>query len=344
VNVLVLTTRVPFIHGGAEELRDNLVLNLRRAGVTAEAMSLPFTWEPAERLVEEMWIARTIEVANADRVIALKFPAYLVPHPNKVCWVLHQYRQAYDLFDAGQSNIPMTPRGDAIRHMIRTADNDALGAAHALFTLSPTGQDRLRRYNKLEAQILPAPLNDPELFTGGEPGGYVFAGGRVGRAKRQALLVRALAHAPGVRLVIAGPPDDASDGPELAALAAEVGVSDRLTLDLRFLPRAEIAELVNGASACAYIPFDEDSVGYVTMEAFQAGKPVVSATDSGGVLEIVRHDETGLVAPPTAEALGEALSAVVHDKARAVSMGAAGRQVLADCALTWPHTIERLLA
>lgn len=344
MNVLVLTTRVPFIHGGAEELRDNLVLNLRRAGVAAEAMSLPFTWEPAERLVEEMWIARTIEVVNADRVIALKFPAYLVPHPNKVCWVLHQYRQAYDLFDAGQSNISMTPRGEAIRHMIRTADNDALGSARALFTLSPTGQDRLRRYNKLEAQVLPQPLNDAELFTGGEPGGYVFAGGRAGRAKRQALLVRALAHAPGVRLVIAGPPDDASDGPALVALAAELGVSDRLTLDLRFLPRAEIAELVNGASACAYIPFDEDSVGYVTMEAFQAGKPVVSATDSGGVLEIVRHDETGLVALPTAEALGEALSAVTHDRARAVSMGAAGRQALANRALTWPHTIERLLA
>src|SRR6202007_473966 len=105
----------------------NLVLNLQAAGIQAEAMSLPFTWNPAERLVEEMWIARTIEVANADRVIALKFPAYLVPHPNKVCWVLHQYRQAYDLFDAGQSNIPDTPRGDMLRNMIRTADNAALG-------------------------------------------------------------------------------------------------------------------------------------------------------------------------------------------------------------------------
>jgi glycosyltransferase involved in cell wall biosynthesis len=344
MKVLVLTTRVPFIHGGAEELRNNLVVNLRKAGVEAEAMSLPFTWDPAERLLEEMWIARTIEVVNADRVIALKFPAYLIPHPNKVCWVLHQYRQAYDLFDAGQSNIPSTPRGDAIRQMIKTADNDALGSARAVFTLSPIGRDRMRRYNNLEADVLPQPMNDPELFTGGETGGYVFAGGRVGLAKRQALLVRALAHAPGVRLVIAGPPDDATDGPALAALAAEVGVSDRLTLDLRFLSRAEVAGLVNGASACAYIPFDEDSVGYVTMEAFHAGKPVVSATDSGGVLEIVRHGDTGLVAAPTAEALGEALATITQNKAKAISLGAAGRRVLADRALTWPRTIERLMA
>ena len=45
-----------------------------------------------------------------DRVIALKFPAYLVPHRQKVLWILHQYRQAYDLWDAGKSNIPDTPR------------------------------------------------------------------------------------------------------------------------------------------------------------------------------------------------------------------------------------------
>ena len=344
MKVLVLTTRVPFIHGGAEELRDHLVLNLRRHGVEAESMSLPFTWDPAERLIEEMWIARTLELSNADRVIALKFPAYLIPHPNKVLWVLHQYRQAYDLWDAGQSNIPDSPRGEAIRRMIRTADNLAFAQARALFTLSPTGQERLRHYNDAHATILPQPLNDPELFGGGPGNGYVFAGGRVGRGKRQALLVQALRYAPGVRMVIAGPPDTAADAPELHRLAAELGVEDRLTLDLRFLPRSEVATLVNNASAAAYIPFDEDSVGYVTMEAFQAAKPVVTTGDSGGVREIVRNGETGLVVEPTAEALGAALSAIMGEPARAQRLGAAGRQVLVDRELTWPRTIERLLA
>ena len=344
MKVLVLTTRVPFIHGGAEELRDHLVLNLRHAGVEAEAMSIPFTWDPAERLLDEMWIARTLEVANTDRVIALKFPAYLVPHHNKVLWVLHQYRQAYDLYDAGQSNIPDTPRGQEVRGMIRTADALAFREAQAIFSLSPTGRDRMVRYNGVEPSVLPQPLNDPELFTGGEPGGYVFAGGRVGRAKRQALLVRALAHAPGVRMVVAGPPDTGMDAAELSALAAELDVTDRLTLDLRFLPRAEMAALVNNATACAYIPFDEDSVGYVTMEAFRAGKPVLTTSDAGGVLEIVRDGETGLVAEPEPEALGAALSALMADAAQAAEMGAAGRQVLQDRALTWPRTIERLLA
>lgn len=343
MKVLVLTTRVPFIHGGAEELRDHLVANLNRQGADAEAMSIPFTWNPAERLLDEMWIARSIHVVNADRVIALKFPAYLVPHHNKVLWVLHQYRQAYDLWDAGQSNIPDTPRGLQIRQTIRTADDRAFAEAQAVYAGSPVSQERLRRYNGVQAQVLPAPLNDPELFTGGPMDGYIFAGGRVGDAKRQKLLVRALQHAPGVRLVIAGPPESAAEAEELGRLAAELGVESRVTLDLRFLSRRELAALVNHATAAVYIPFDEDSVGYVTMEAFQAGKPVITTTDSGGVLEIVRHEETGLVAEPTPESLGAAFRAL-SAPAKAAGLGQAARRLMDARELNWPATVARLLS
>lgn len=344
MKVLVLTTMVPFIHGGAEELRDHLVRNLRQQGVEAEAMCMPFTWDPAERLLDEMRIAHSLHVVNADRVIALKFPAYLVPHENKVLWVLHQYRQAYDLWDFGQSNIPDTERGHAIREMIRTADNRAFEDAKGLFTNSPTGRDRMRRYNGYVPEVLAPPLNDPELFSGGAPDGYIFAGGRVGDAKRQRLLIEALVHAPEARLVIAGPPNSEAEADGLRRLAAELGVESRLTLDLRMLTRAELAALVNHASASAYIPFDEDSVGYVTMEAFQAGKPVITAKDSGGVLEIVMHEDTGLVADPTPESLGEAFRISVSAPAKARRMGRAGRDLLRERNLNWPATIERLLS
>lgn len=345
MKVLVFSTMVPFVRGGAEELCDHLVRNLRLVpGVEAEAMRIPFSWEPAEGIVEEMLVARTLDIVNADRLIPLKFPAYLAPHPNKVPWLLHQYRQAYDLFDAGQSNIGADPRGDALRRMIRTADDQAFGESRRIFTLSPTGADRLRRYNGFEAEILPQPLNDPELFTGGEAEGYILASGRVGMGKRQHLLVRALRHAPGLRLVVAGPPDRPEDADHLRRLAAEEGVENRLTLDLRFLPRAELARLVNGATAVAYLPFDEDSVGYVTMEAFHAGKPVVSTSDAGGVLEIVRDGESGVVCGPTPEALGAALSRLAADPARAVRLGRGARALLDSRGITWPATIEKLLA
>lgn len=345
MKVLVLSTMVPFVRGGAEELCDHLVRHLRlRRGVQAEAMRIPFTWDPAEGLVEEMLIARSLSIFNADRLIPLKFPAYLAPHPDKVLWLLHQYRQAYDLYDAGRSNIGADARGDALRSMIRNADDQAFRESRRIFTLSPTGADRLQRYNGFDAEILPQPLNDPELFPGGEAEGYVLASGRVGAGKRQHLLVRAMRHAPGLRLVIAGPPDRPEDAEELRRLAAAEGVEDRVTLDLRFLPRAELARLVNGATAVAYLPFDEDSVGYVTMEAFHAGKPVVSTSDAGGVLEIVRDGETGIVCDPEPEALGAGLAALVAEPARASRLGRDARALLDARGITWPATIEKLLA
>jgi glycosyltransferase involved in cell wall biosynthesis len=79
------------------------------------------------------------------------------------------------------------------------------------------------------------------------------------------------------------------------------------------------------------------------MEAFAAGKPVLTTTDAGGVLDIVRHGETGLVAEPNPEALGAALARLAADRAAARRMGAAGRDMLARLGLNWGTTLEKLL-
>ena len=55
-------------------------------------------------------------------------------------------------------------------------------------------------------------------------------------------------------------------------LVERYDLNDRVQLDLGFLSRERIAKYVNEALACAYLPVDEDSVGYVTMEAFVVGK------------------------------------------------------------------------
>lgn len=345
MKVLVLSTMVPFIHDRAEELFNHLVRNLQAtAGVEAEGFRIPFTWNPAERLIDEMSIARRLRLSNVDRVIALKFPAYLVPWNNKVMWLVHQYRQAYDLLDARQSNIPDDPRGAQIVAAIRTADNTAFAETRWIHTNAPITSRRLLHYNGVDSSVLRPPLNDPELFTGGESDSYVLCAGRVNARMRQHLLIRALRYSPGTRLVIAGPPDTPEDAETLRRLAAEEGVEDRVILDLRFLPRPDLARLVNCALAVAYLPYGEDSVGSCTMEAFQAGKPALTVTDAGGVLDIVRDGETGLVVAPEMEALGGALTALVGDPARAAQLGRAARAAMDAEELNWPATIGKLLA
>ncbi len=345
MKILVLSTMVPFVHGGAEELFNHLIVNLRATdGVEAEGFRIPFTWNPAERLIDEMSIARRLRLYNVDRVIALKFPAYLVPWDDRVLWLLHQYRQAYDLLDVGQSNIPDDARGAQIVAAIRSADNAAFAGVRHLYTNAPITSRRLEHYNRVASTVLRPPLNDAELFMGDVSDGYILATGRVNAGKRQHLLVRALRHSPGTRLVIAGPPDTPADAAAIHRLVHDQGVQDRVTLHLRLLPRAELAALVNRAQAVAYLPFDEDSFGYCTMEAFQAGKPVLTVTDAGGVLDIVRDGETGLVVAPNEAAVGAGITRLARNGPQVAALCHAGRAAIASERLDWPATIEKLLA
>lgn len=345
MKVLVLNSLQPFVRGGAEELADQLVHQLLRHGVEAELMRLPFSWMPAERILDGILACRQFRIFNVDHVIALRFPAYLVPAPKKTLWILHQFRQAYDLADASQSHLTNDDRGHTIKNAVRIADNDCFGMVHRLYVNSPVTAHRLQHYNGFRAEILPPPLNDPELFIGGEAGNYIFAGGRVGAAKRQGLLVEAMVHAPRhLRLVIAGPPDSREDENHLRALVQKHGLADRVTLELGFWPREKIAGYVNGALACAYLPFDEDSFGYVTMEACAAGKPVITTSDAGGVLGLIDDAVTGFVCEPNPKSLGEGMARIAGDRPRTVRMGGKARERLDALGLNWTDTIKKLLS
>ncbi|WP_330206515.1 glycosyltransferase family 4 protein [Pseudomonas sp. AM14(2022)] len=344
MKVLIVNNMAPFIWGGAEELAVNLQKNLNVAGHDAEIMRIPFQWEPASRIPSQMLMARTLELFNTDHVIALKFPAYLIRHHRKSLWLLHQYRQAYDLFDVGQTNLPADESGADIRKAIINADNESFAESRHIFTNSEITRQRLLKYNGFDSQVLLPPVNDPEAFTGGKFDDYIFAGGRVNGMKRQFLLLQALSKADKrVKLIIAGPPESESDAQQLRAIVEEFGLQDRVKLDLRFLPRATYVDYVNRALAVAYIPFDEDSLGYVAMEAATARKALITTTDSGGILGLVNPGSTGWRAEPTVEGLAEAMSAAFDNKKRTKQYGEGAQALWNNLGINWPETVEALL-
>lgn len=344
MKVLVVNNMAPFIWGGAEELAAHLRRNLILSGHDAEILRIPFQWEPATRIPSQMLMVRAFELQNVDHVIALKFPAYLIRHPRKSLWLLHQYRQAYDLFDAGQSNLSRDQHGDDLRAAIRNADNESFAESRQIFTNSEVTRQRLLKYNGFNAEVLLPPVNDPELFPGGETGNYIFAGGRINGMKRQYLLLEALAQSDArVKLIIGGPPDTAADADRLKDTVARLGLGDRVHLDLRFLPREKYAEYVNGAMAVAYLPFDEDSLGYVAMEAATARKALITTSDSGGILGLVKHAETGWVAEPSADSLADVMRSVYENARRTQEYGLTARELWESLGITWPQTIEALL-
>jgi glycosyltransferase involved in cell wall biosynthesis len=224
-------------------------------------------------------------------VIATKFPSYVVKHPHKVVWLVHQHRQAYDLYGTPYGNMSDSPADSRARQMVREIDNRTLGEARRIFTIAQNTTDRLAHYNGIKAETLYHPPKLAQQLYHQSYGDYVFSPSRLDPTKRIHLLIEALAHVKSqARCIISG------TGPETAklqTLAQQLGVSERVEF-VGFVSDERLLELYANCFSVFYAPYNED-YGYVTLEAFNARKPVITASDSGGVLEFVENERSGYI-------------------------------------------------
>lgn len=347
MKVTIVSVQIPFVRGGAEYLADSLGEKIRERGHRVDQLRIPLKPYPVASILDHMLACRLLELrtGDPDLVIALKFPAYLAPYENKKIWLLHQHRQFYDLWDTPHRGYPDTPETCRIRAIVRAADNRCLSQVRALYTNSRIVANRLRRFNGIEADgILYPPLLNPELFRCGEAGDYVFYPSRLCGMKRQHVAIEAMRHVlSGFHLVLAGKADENSYQRKLEDLIGLHRLEDRITL-LGWISEEEKARLMADAFAVLYLPVDEDSYGYVTLEAFHAAKPVLTFRDSGGIDELVEHGHNGLILEPTPEALSEGMERLWADRAGAREMGRAARQTLGHKRIDWDHVLDTLLS
>ena len=347
MRVLIATAQIPFVTGGAEMHAAGLRQALIARGVEAEIVAIPFKWYPPERLLEQMLACRLLDLSEVngqrvDRVIALRFPAYFIPHDNKVVWLLHQHRPAYDWWDGGSSDLLHAPAGDTVRRAIHAADRRLLPEARRIFATANNVAARLRHYCNLESTPLYHPPPDHDRLAPGGDDRYVYFPSRIDAMKRQALAVRALRHTdPSLRLVFSGAPSSQDEMTRLNELAVSLGVAGRITWR-GHVTDAERRALYANCTAVLYPPLDED-YGYVTLEAMLSAKPVVTCTDSGGPLEFVEHDRSGLVTAPTPEALAAALDRIWTSPNLARTIGDQARADLLSRDITWSRVTEVLL-
>src|SRR5450759_4547684 len=285
--VLVCEVQVPLVEGGAERLVRQLAHQLTLRGYAAGIVSVPFKWYPKQEILTHAAAWRLLDLSESngrpiDMVITTKFPSYFVRHPNKVTWLTHQYRAAYEL----------------------------CGTEYGDFD-----------YTELDVAF----------------GDYILSLGRLESIKRVDLAIRAFRHVdPGVRLLVVG---EGTQRENVERVAEEAGVRDRVEF-LGARSDDDLVDLYAGALVVVYAPFDED-YGYVTLEAFLSGKPVVTASDSGGVLEFVEDGVNGYVCAPDADDIARAMNGLAASRARAASLGAAGRERAQ--AITWDGVIEKLV-
>jgi glycosyltransferase involved in cell wall biosynthesis len=342
MRILVARPQVPFAWGGTEVMTARLVDELRARGHESDLVTVPFKWYPGSRVLTQAFLWRMLDVEEVDGtrvdiVVATKFPSYLVRHPDKRVWLVHQFRQAYELDRAEFGQFGEDAFDRATVKAIRRLDRTVLGEAKGLYAISRNVADRLQRSTGLTAEVLPPPPQQLDYRPPEDPGEFILSVGRLDRAKRVDLLLEAAALDGSLRVVVAG---EGPDRARLEQLSAQRRLDGRVTFAGR-VTDDELADLYSRCLAVFYAPFDED-FGFVPYEAFLSEKPVVTTRDAGGPLEVVVDHENGLVCEPVPAAVAEACSWLAANPDRARAAGRSGHEVARR--VTWDAVVDRLLA
>ena len=348
--ILVLGVKAPFTSGGAEVLVRGLVREIGARGHQVDTIELPYNPLPKEALLTQaaMWRALNLErfAGNeVDLVIATKFPSYFARAKHKSVWLVHQHRACYDLYGTRYSDFSDDPRDEALRRAIVSADTKMLGECEFVSGISRNVVERLKHYNAIAGEALYPPLPLAGRYFGAAHENYILSVGRLCSIKRVDLMIKAmpLVHQ-FVKLKIVGTPD-------------EPGISDYFNNEIdkhhlwdrvEFMGRVsdqELLDLYAKSLAVYYAPHNED-YGYVTLEAFASYKPVITAHDSGGVLEFVKHDYNGLIVDPNSDAIAKGFNSLIEDATLCQRLGENGASFIESAGLSqagWDHVVNSLL-
>ena len=242
-----------------------------------------------------------------------------------------------------------TLRGSSLRaRLLRSLggrlERDTLRRAAAVVVLTPRSAAAVQSDGVPDERISVVPSGfEPSLFASARPAdgdratrpriGYV---GRLAAQKQVDVLVRAFGAMRGpADLVLVG------DGPErhrVARLVEGNPAVDRISLT-GFVPHTEVPALLASLDVLA-LPSAYEEMGSVLVEAMVSGLPVV-ASDVGGIPDVVRHGETGLLVPPgDVPALTAALDRLVADAGLRARLAAGARARSHD--YSWPHLAARV--
>lgn len=316
--------------GGAERFYEGLRNGFRDIGCAVDLVAVSADESTFHHILDNYTAARALDVSTYDLVISTKVPTYAVRHPNHVLYLVHTVRVFDDMF---ADTFPNPSREIySQRATLHRIDFDAIKRTKARFAIGHEVAQRLYRWRGLGCEVLHPPLGF-DKFKKGDSGSYFFLPGRLHPWKRIDLIIKAVRRSSlPLKFLIAG------TGEAEAELKSLAEGDDRI----QFLGRVsdeELVELYAGALAVPFVPLRED-YGYVTLEAFASGKPVVTCDDSGEPCHFVRQHETGLVVPADPVRLCESLEWLWNNRDRACQMGENGYQVIDG--MSWRVTAATL--
>lgn len=269
------------------------------------------------------------DASHYDAVISMKFPSFCVSHDNHLCLFNHRMKQFYSEWDSFHGNDGLSkPVYQRIRDLLHRVDTEALSNTK-IVAQSEHIAKRLKQ-QELHAEVLNPPPTMADLHSE-EYAHFLLPSRLEDRNKRISTAVKAFNQTDtDAKLIITG------DGPDKNKLQSLAGPRVEFT---GFVPESELRDLYARARAVLFTGKDED-YGLTTIEAMKASKPVLTTHDSGGPLEFVENQRTGIVTSPHPHKLGDALTHLDSDQDLCRRLGRAANQAVNH--IGWKSYVQRI--
>ncbi len=342
MKIVIASTIVPFIQGGGTFIVDWLEIKLREYGHIVDVVKIPFSSDYT-RYLEQCMALRLYHLEDScDRLICIRMPSYLLQHPDKFLWFIHHYREVYDLWGTEYQGVPNTPEGFALREYIMRSDELAFRETKKIYTNSKIISKRLMDFNGVDSEVVYPPLLEPEKFYCAEYGDYIYYSSRICRPKRQLLALEAMKYTKTpVKLIMTGKFDSMSLKNEMISIIKKNNLHNRVVIVDRWISEKEKADYFARCLCGLYIPFDEDSYGYTSLEAHHSQKGIITCTDSGGTDELIVDGYNGLIVSPDPERLAEQFDKLYEDKLFAKKLGENGNNRMNELKINWDNVVGR---
>lgn len=379
---LVAPSPQPYTPGGAENLLLGLFDAIRQQDQhQVELIKIPTPERSFIDLLNGYQTFSQLDLNHFDAIITSKYPAWMVNHPNHLCWMLHKLRGVYDTYPS-----------DWPQHLTPTKQPAALKPLLQLLAAQPQYEALQDSFN-LARQTL---ADHPECFSfpgpltrqlihywdniAQRPGAIQHHWAISKRVKNRlgyfppTQQVTVL-HPP-VSLPLPATAPTAPDTPFIFT-ASRLDIPKRLDLiisayqrldthvelhlagsgpqltqlqalaannpRIRFLGYLDQTQLAQAYQQAEFIVFtpQDEDYGLIAPEAMQAGKALLTTTDAGGVTELVAHQQTGLIVQPNPAALALGMQWLLDNPQSSHQFGQQAKEHTRH--LNWPATLSPLL-
>lgn len=379
---IVAPSAVPFLVGGAEKLWWGLLSAINQLTEHhAELIKLPSAEQDFWSLIDSYRAFSQLNLDHFDLVISTKYPAWMVAHPNHICYLQHKLRGLYDTYHFCQLPTEL-PRLPPALQPLRALLENSRGERAELEPLFAELQ-RLRGGEDLALAALfqlPSPLVRRIVHVLDNIG---LAPSAIRRylAISRTVAERADYFPPDAQVEVLHHPSDLPraecSGYQDLFTASRLAQPKRIDLlidafrqvetdrhfriagtgpaeaelraragddpRIQFLGHISDEQIIAEYGRALFVPFVpyDEDYGLITLEAMRAAKPVLTTTDAGGVNELVEHGRTGLSVAPEPQALAAAMRQLLADPTATEAMGRTARDAVAH--IDWPRTLEVLL-